>query len=609
MILDDFLYNVFVIFVFLFLLVFFHQKLISKYFNLPFGISLSLFVSFFVSAYAIYFTAFSTSLFILFLGIIAVLLINFSSSKKQNIEKEQSVFFLSSFGLHFLIMLLFIFYIQSVTENNLSLNGDFSFYLNKILLIKKSGIESIGDIGIFPFSAPYHFFDLWVLGFFNELPIPFEAILYLFILPFFSSLLSINIVYFNNKKPNFVNFLLSNLSIYIIGFLFPFISFFKDLELLQASIFTYPKLIFIGFLFTIILYFFFQKKYIETIIVSCGIAFSYFSILPAIALFCVGLVTYLLIKKEYKTVGLVIVFAGSSLLFVFLLYKNYIFSSNAIDAGKANVTYIDKFSYFALSIMYLVYFLPYFLLPIINDYKQFFAKRKSIFNNQFFLLILFILGGSFASSYLYRSFVDFYQFYFVTLIPIIAVLVSNFWINYIKKTSIQLIGYSFLLFAFIVFGNKLLYTGFGEKNRENEKLIKDFLLNKEFPQNVAYLVNSKWKDDPYFVNPEFFEPEELFSINKKPIDFYWIGIYKNDLPQKNKYYQQGVLSLSNTEFQRFYQNQNQDLVKAQIKFINSKKSNFLVVDNYKLPVQIRSLFSDSVNLKKKNIVIYYRPIK
>ena len=66
---------------------------------------------------------------------------------------------------------------------------------------------------------------------------------------------------------------------------------------------------------------------------------------------------------------------------------------------------------------------------------------------------------------------------------------------------------------------------------------------------------------------------------------------------------------SNTEFQRFYQNQNQDLVKAQIKFINSKKSNFLVVDNYKLPVQIRSLFSDSVNLKKKNIVIYYRPIK
>ena len=122
-----------------------------------------------------YFTAFSTSLFILFLGIIAVLLINFSSSKKQNIEKEQSVFFLSSFGLHFLIMLLFIFYIQSVTENNLSLNGDFSFYLNKILLIKKSGIESIGDIGIFPFSAPYHFFDLWVLGFFNELPIPFEA--------------------------------------------------------------------------------------------------------------------------------------------------------------------------------------------------------------------------------------------------------------------------------------------------------------------------------------------------------------------------------------------------------------------------------------------------
>ena len=72
MILDDFLYNVFVIFVFLFLLVFFHQKLISKYFNLPFGISLSLFVSFFVSAYAIYFTAFSTSLFILFLGIIAV---------------------------------------------------------------------------------------------------------------------------------------------------------------------------------------------------------------------------------------------------------------------------------------------------------------------------------------------------------------------------------------------------------------------------------------------------------------------------------------------------------------------------------------------------------
>lgn len=180
MIFQDLYYVLAISFLILTLTITVHRFLLSPYLDLPFGISLSFTLTFIVGVYAAFHTSFETSLLpsVFVIGYIFFRRITFNNKKLFD-NPNVHVFFIFSYLFHLaIIFLLYLIKHQiSIIENNyLTIHFDYPFYLNKILTVKKIGIETVLDVNLYPYPSPYHFYDLWFFDLFNLIPYSFTSI-------------------------------------------------------------------------------------------------------------------------------------------------------------------------------------------------------------------------------------------------------------------------------------------------------------------------------------------------------------------------------------------------------------------------------------------------
>ncbi|WP_396146786.1 hypothetical protein [Flavobacterium sp.] len=612
----EFLGSVGVLFLVALFFIAIHKYFLSKFFNLPFGISISLLLVFITSLYACYFTQFKSILFPVLVGT-GILLYRSRSSLEYKETTRKYYFFLGSIVLHGILLFVQLYFkFLNLDDKYLNLNADFYFYINKVLLIKDTGVETILDTGFQNYPSPYHYFDLWFLSLFNELPVHYFLVFFVIILPFLMSVFVMNIYETANQikeiKINFKNFLIVNFAVYLVAFLFPLIQLFEPIRVMQTSIFAYPKLLFVGFLLSVLFYFYFKKAWNSFFIFALVASLGFLVILPSVALFSIGLFLFLLISKKIKidkNLGILLLFVVSSVVYIYFLYGNYITYSKETSATSTAPEATNNFVYlFVLYLFYAAYYVPFILLPVVNDFKLKNLKEKFLLSNKFLISsLLFYVSSAIIILIFHGKSADSNQFYFVTIIPFFSIWISLYLLTTIEKFSkIGILYFGFLL-LFAVWANSLLITSYGQSFKKDTELIQVFIKEKPYPNNLAFLVKSKWKEDAYFVNPEFFAPEELFFIDKKPIKTYWIGRYKNDLPKDRAFFDDAEKSLLSTEFQAFY-NSRKDTseVSSQAAFLNLKKIHYLVVEEGVAHKEIAKLFTDSLLLPQLHKKIYFR---
>lgn len=557
------------------------------------------------------------------------------SENNTHHRPQEIIFFLCSVVLNYLF---FLWTLTSFNNNNvLIVSGDFNIYFRIAQSFNDFGIENANLDPIFKstYPAPYHYGDIWMYALISKFVSTNPSLVFLVAFAHFSVIFINGIyTYIRNLFAPYIKG--SNKYLYLLlfaGLFTGFNAFFPKFILPSAEPYTLsvmnwskvlvPSSVIVGLLIVA-----HSRNWWALILLAMLGGLSFINALPAIFMSIFLLLTYNVFKKSISIKQWFVFnafYVISTVAFVFVLYKIWpqfhnlsattdtdtLSTLKLMDKGRYLKTAINIFigGWFQLFVL-----LPYFILLAValyvsgkmKNFRQFF----SYIDNSFVLLFFIVFSGLFCWALLHNFDVNSVQFFSNVLSPFSATVVSvilifilcvvnNKWINFFTVVTT----------AVCIFTHKNDQFFITPYDAQEWVKLKYYLKDKD--DNHVF-VNLK----PMSTYNSFFEKYTIIFIPLTIMSYKWpdyqnISLNAPFIPvnPKSVFLAEETTVVNAAPFMKYYKNKlkenDSDISQISLQFIKDYNVAYIsIAKDTTLPIYLRDLVKDSINLEKHNYTIY-----
>lgn len=525
-------------------------------------------------------------------------------------DHEIGLLMLTILALILLVLVQLIRYDYFNPEISRSGHSDYYFYITMAEKMSHYHIEGINFETEPLFAArhyrlPYHYFDIWLNGFFQSVASLDKTDAYLFVATpvtatlSFLALAAVLSVYIPSRR--WVCFLAAFLLIfYYLVIPVKAGSFFRNTILLPK---IFPAILCCGIAFV----FFYRKQTAAAFLTLTFMPVMNILATPAVlmAIGIAGLVS--LWKKEYRSGLQYLAIAAGVFLFIVLFYAAF---GNITGTSVSNRPPIGVFLRQAVHILLRDYLVRIWLfgLPLIffvlTNYKSLLREWRE--NGRLFSFYLFLLLIGTLLTALLSFFVDAWQFDFFPTYAALLIFTTVAIGVYLKHAGahgpVQKLAFGILAVQ-VIFS---FYSSFSRENTNPESRVsKAFIkeITEKLPArsvggliyNDSLFTNSEWAYNPFVFQDGYF-----MGLVPKSTDLILLSL-PTGIDSDPKYASGGYALIKNSEFlaaSRTQQDTAGTLDERQSQFIKRRKLNFLIVQkNASLGDHVRSMVKEEVQDK------------
>lgn len=538
-------------------------------------------------------------------------------NNQQN--KSQILFFISSF-LFYQFLYWFIFTFFTVNGMNF-LHRDYQFYINKVATIAKIGVENstatIFDTPPIP-SDIYHYFDFYIYWIFINLKsfLNLDEIIIGVVFPLFAGLFTTNMfVIIQRIFPHHAQKVSTSMIILILPLIIPLYDIFYGwdyIRKLSFSLFTHPKLLFLGFLISVLLsvYQFGSRVWLYTF----GLVFSitFITLLPYVLGFLVLVLSTDIFRKDFKIKQLILPIFFGLLCFVWIYYLygqstlvNVQTSQIRMDAYSS---LIRRMSIIRDSFVIIFTYTPFILIFAFTRRFNLSFRLKRLSWDIFFIPLLSIVFGIIAWVIFHFRFSDANQFFYGVYPVVMTFAISYIIFSYSKKIH-PFIPISFFIISFFVnVKDRINFLDGNTKFDRVDNLEDMYISSSDFKKFILFMNGFKTdkfffiKDDPSLYLTEYRQPAYFFYKFNYPFFCYNLHLPKT-ISEKEKPF------LNNHAFFNFYKqskssSESLDLSSIQREFAKKHGINlFISRDKKQLSKIVRGLPHKMTYLKTVSLYV------